>query len=62
MEAGCGTGLLTRELAKKVPRGKVYAVDIDSNMIEQAMTNLQFFDNVEIVQSSFADVKLERSF
>jgi trans-aconitate 2-methyltransferase len=60
MDAGCGTGLLTRELAKKVPRGKVYAVDIDSNMIQQAMTNLQFFDNVEIVQSSFTDVKLAR--
>lgn len=40
MDAGCGTGLLTRDLAKKVPSGKVYAVDIDSNMIEQARTNL----------------------
>ncbi len=60
MDAGCGTGLLTRELVKKVPRGKVYAVDIDSNMIEQARTNLQFFDNVEIVQASFTDVKLPR--
>lgn len=39
---------------------KVYAVDIDSNMIEQARTNLRFFDNVEIVQSSFADVELPR--
>jgi trans-aconitate 2-methyltransferase len=58
MDAGCGSGLLTKELAKKVPRGKVYAVDIDSNMIKQARTNLQFFDNVEIVQSSFADIKL----
>jgi trans-aconitate 2-methyltransferase len=36
MDAGCGSGLLTRQLAKKVPRGKVYAVDIDSNMIKQA--------------------------
>ena len=58
MDAGCGTGLLTRDLAKKVPSGKVYAVDIDSNMIEQARTNLRCFDNVEIVHSSFTDVKL----
>lgn len=36
MDAGCGSGLLTKQLAKKVPRGKVYAVDIDSNMIKQA--------------------------
>jgi trans-aconitate methyltransferase len=60
MDAGCGTGLLTRALAKKVPNGKVYAVDIDSNMIKQARTNLRFLDNVEIVQSSFTDVELPR--
>jgi ubiquinone/menaquinone biosynthesis C-methylase UbiE len=60
MDAGCGSGLLTKELAKKVPRGNVYAVDIDSNMIKQARNNLQFFDNVEIIQSSFADIKLAR--
>jgi trans-aconitate methyltransferase len=29
-------------------------------MIEQARTNLRFFDNVEIVQSSFTDVELPR--
>jgi trans-aconitate methyltransferase len=60
MDAGCGSGLLTKQLAKKVPRGKVYAVDIDSNMIKQAKNNLQFFDNVEITQSSFTDIKLPR--
>ena len=57
MDAGCGSGLLTKQLAKKVPRGKVYAVDIDSNMIKQARKNLQFFHNVEIIQSSFTDIK-----
>lgn len=59
MDAGYGSGLLTKELAKKVPRGKVYAVDIDV-MLEQARTNLRPFDNVEIVQSSFTDAKLPR--
>jgi trans-aconitate methyltransferase len=58
MDAGCGSGLLTKQLAKKAPRGKVYAVDIDSNMIKQAKNNLQYFDNIEIIQSSFTDVKL----
>ena len=60
MDAGCGSGLLTKQLAKKVPRGKVYAVDIDSNMIKQAKNNLQFLDNVEIIQSSFTDIRLPR--
>ena len=60
IDAGCGSGLLTKQLAKKVPRGKVYAVDIDSNMIKQAKNNLQFFDNVEIIQSSFTDIRIPR--
>ncbi len=60
MDAGCGSGLLTRRLAKRVPRGKVYAVDIDSNMIKRAKNNLQFFDNVEIIQSSFTDIRIRR--
>jgi trans-aconitate 2-methyltransferase len=60
MDAGCGTGQLTRQLAKQVPRGKVYAVDIDSNMIKQAKKYLKSFDNVDIIQSSLTDVKLPR--
>lgn len=60
MDAGCGSGLLTKQLAKRVPRGKVYAVDSDSNMIKQAKHNLQFIDNVEIIQSSFIDIKVPR--
>ena len=58
MDAGCGSGLLTKLLARKVPRGKVYAVDIDSNMIKQAKRNLNDLKNIELVQDDFADVKL----
>ena len=54
MDAGCGSGLLTKLLARKVPRGKVYAVDIDSNMIKQAKQNLNDLKNVELVQDDFA--------
>ncbi|HEY6885222.1 MAG TPA: class I SAM-dependent methyltransferase [Nitrososphaeraceae archaeon] len=60
MDAGCGSGLLTKQLAKEVPRGKLYAVDIDSNMIKQAKRNLKSFDNIEIIQSSFTDVNVPK--
>jgi trans-aconitate 2-methyltransferase len=53
-------GLTHKTISQKSARGKVYAVDIDSNMIKQARKNLQFFDNVEIIQSSFTDIKLPR--
>jgi trans-aconitate 2-methyltransferase len=58
MDAGCGSGLLTKLLAQRVPRGRVYAVDVDSNMIKQAKRNLKDLENVELVQSDIADVKL----
>jgi len=60
MDAGCGTGLLTKQLTKQVPRGKVYAVDIDTNMIKQAKNNLKSFGNVKIIQSNFTDVMLTK--
>ena len=60
MNAGCGSGLLTKQLTKQVPRGKVYAVDIDTNMIKQAKNNLKSFGNVKIIQSNFTDIKLTR--
>ena len=58
MDAGCGSGLLTKLLAQKVPRGRVYAVDVDSNMIKQARRNLKDLVNVELVESDINDVKL----
>jgi len=58
MDAGCGSGLLTKLLAQKVPRGRVYAVDGDSNMIKQARRNLKDLANVELVQSDITNVKL----
>jgi tRNA A58 N-methylase Trm61 len=58
MDAGRGSGLLTKLLAQRVPRGRVYAVDVDSNMIKQAKRNLKDLQNVELVQSDIADVKL----
>jgi trans-aconitate 2-methyltransferase len=58
MDAGCGSGPLTKLLAQRVPRGKVYAVDVDSNMIMQAKRNLKGLENVELIQYDIADVKL----
>ena len=58
MDAACGSGLLTKLLAQRVPRGKVYAVDMDSNMITQAKRNLKDLENVELVESDYFHVKL----
>jgi trans-aconitate methyltransferase len=58
MDAGAGSGKLTKILADKVPNGKVYAVDADPNMIQQAKSNLSHYKNVQIFYSSIDKVYL----
>ncbi len=40
LDAGCGSGRVTAELADRVPRGRVYAVDVAPSMAEHARTAL----------------------
>jgi trans-aconitate 2-methyltransferase len=40
LDAGCGSGRVTRLLADRVPRGKVYAVDVAPSMVEHARSAL----------------------
>lgn len=41
MDAGAGSGNLAKIIADKVPRGKVYAVDTDPNMISKQSQTYQ---------------------
>jgi trans-aconitate methyltransferase len=59
MDAGSGSGNLTKILTDRVPQGHVYAVDADPNMVQQAKSNLSGYKkNVQIIQSSMDKVNL----
>ena len=58
MDAGAGSGNLTKILADKVPQGQIYAVDADLNMVQQAKSNLYGWRNVQVIQSSMDKVDL----
>jgi len=62
MDAGAGSGNLTKILAGKVPQGQVYAVDADSNMIKQAKSNLSGCRNVQVIHSRMDKVNLPTKF
>jgi len=47
LDAGCGTGLCTRLLAKRFNKSKIIGVDISAGMIEQANKNKGFFDKTQ---------------
>lgn len=40
VDAGCGTGRVTEVLIERVPRGRVYGVDVAPSMVERARTAL----------------------
>ena len=40
LDAGCGTGRVTRMLAERLPRGRVLAVDASAAMVEEAAARL----------------------
>ena len=61
MDAGCGTGRITKILAEKVgSKGTIYAVDIDPNMVNKAKENLASFENVFVIQSDIVKVSLPK--
>lgn len=41
LDAGCGSGRLTSEIARRAPHGRVFAVDRSENMVRAAADNLR---------------------
>jgi trans-aconitate 2-methyltransferase len=61
LDAGCGSGRVTRLLAERLPRGRVIGVDGSAAMVEQARTNLaDFGDRVELLVADLTEFELEQ--
>jgi trans-aconitate 2-methyltransferase len=58
MDAGAGSGNLTKILADRVPYGQIFAVDADPNMVQHARSNLSGWRNVQVIHSSMDKVNL----
>jgi trans-aconitate 2-methyltransferase len=58
LDAGCGTGKVTRVLHDRLPRGRVIAVDAAPSMVEQARAALPA--GVEVRQADLLDLALEQ--
>jgi trans-aconitate methyltransferase len=55
LDAGCGTGRLTRGLLERLPRGRVIALDASPAMLDVARRELASFgDRVSFVQATLA--------
>jgi trans-aconitate 2-methyltransferase len=56
MDAGCGSGRLTEELARRLPSGRVIALDSSAQMLQQ--TRQRLGDRVDYVQASLENFQL----
>jgi trans-aconitate 2-methyltransferase len=64
LDAGCGTGRLTRDLLEALPKGQVVALDVSENMLNEARAYLEpdFHGRVEFVRCDFLDLPFDREF
>lgn len=64
LDAGCGTGKLTRELLELLPQGRVIALDVSQNMLSAARTNLtqEFGRQVRFVAADLLDLPFHKVF
>ena len=60
LDIGCGTGRLTAELLKHLPRGRVIAVDASANMVAEARKQLASFgERVHFVHADALTLDLD---
>ena len=59
LDAGCGTGKLTRLVAERLPHGRLIALDASANMLDVARRELASFGGrVHFVQASLPELPL----
>lgn len=64
MDAGCGSGQLTRELLRDLPDGVVVGVDLSQNMLKKAQNHLRpdFGSRVRFVAADLQDLPFRQAF
>jgi trans-aconitate methyltransferase len=64
LDAGCGTGRLTRDLLEALPNGCVVALDVSQNMLDEARAYLEpdFAGRIEFLRCDLLDLPFNQEF
>ena len=62
LDLACGTGILTREIAKKFPNAKIVGIDITKSYLDVAKKNSNSFDNISFILDDAEKFKLDSKF
>ena len=59
LDAGCGSGRMTRHLLERLPHGRVIGVDASPSMIDHAQRELGDDGRVELIVADLAELQLD---
>lgn len=62
LDLACGTGILTKQIAEKIPLAKVTGVDITTSYLEKAREKLNLYQNVFFVNQDAEKLDLGKKF
>ena len=62
LDLACGTGILTRKIAKKFPKAKIIGMDITKSYLDVAKRNSNSFDNISFILDDAEEFKLDSKF
>ncbi|MDF2421992.1 MAG: class I SAM-dependent methyltransferase [Nitrosopumilus sp.] len=62
LDLACGTGILTRQIAQKIPNAKITGVDITKNYLEKAKEKSKSYKNISFVVQDAEKLNLGEKF
>jgi demethylmenaquinone methyltransferase / 2-methoxy-6-polyprenyl-1,4-benzoquinol methylase len=62
LDLACGTGILTKQIAEKIPQAKIVGVDITKNYLEKAKEKLISYQNISFVNQDAEKLDLGKTF
>lgn len=62
LDLACGTGILTKQIAEKLPRAEIVGVDITKNYLEKAKNKLIQYPNISFIIQDAEKLNLGKKF
>ncbi len=62
LDLACGTGILTKQIAAKIPQAQIVGVDITKTYLEKAKEKLNSYPNISFVNQDAEKLNLGRKF
>lgn len=62
LDLACGTGMLTRKIAKQFPNAKIIGVDISESYLEVARKNSKQYENISFIQEDAEKLDIHAKF